>query len=164
MARPISFMNYTLNDNTINPKNNKPESTSLRLPITTVTSGNIVAVTGLVLDLETAINAITLGNPAKTAIIADEHGLSDAAASTTSAQRENKWLFRFHDAVTVTDKARASIGTADFTFLVNHTEYIDITADEGLALKIAFEAVVKSPYDGSHGVVLDSVQFVGRNT
>jgi len=164
MARPISFMSYTLNDNTVNPKNDKPESTTLRLPITTVTAANIVAVSGLVLDLETAINAVTLGNPAKTAIIADEHGLSDDPASTTQAQRENKWLFRYHDAVVITDKARASIGTADLTFVVNHTEYMDITQDEGLALKIAFEAVVKSPYNGANGVVLDSVQFVGRNT
>jgi len=153
-----------MNDNTVNPKNNKPESTTLRLPITTVNSGNIVAVAGLVTDLETAINAVTLGNPAKSTITSLESNLSDDPAGSTSAQRENKWLFRYHDAVVVTDKARASIGTADLDFVVNHTEYMDITADEGLALKIAFEAVVKSPYNGANGVVLDSVQFVGRNT
>jgi len=162
MPLPVSFIGYTLADNTLK-KNLSPETTSTRLPITTLTAANVVATQTLVLDLLTALNAILLGNPLKSSLIFDEHMLSTDPASTTLAQRENKWLFRWHDNTTQ-QKGQYSIGTADLTMLEPHSEFMPVNADEGLAVKIAWEAVVKSAYDSSHTSVLDSIQFVGRNT
>jgi len=162
MALPVSFVNYTVGDNTLQ-KNGVPEKTQIRLPIVTLTAGNVVASQTLVLDLLTALNAIILGNPLRQGLIFDEHLLSTDPASTALAQRENKWLFRWHDNTTQ-QKGQYSLGTADLSLLTGHSEFLPVTADEGLDLKIAWEAVVKSAYDSSHASVLDSIQFVGRST
>jgi len=162
MPLPVSFVNYTVADNTLK-KNLSPETTSIRLPIVALTAANVVASQTLVTDLLTAINAIILGSPLRTGLIFDEHLLGTDPASSVQAQRENKWLFRWHDNTTQ-QKGQYSIGTADLSLLPNHQEFLPVTADEGLDLKIAWEAVVKSAYDSSHTSVLDSIQFVGRNT
>jgi len=79
------------------------------------------------------------------------------------AQREKKWLARYHDA-TNGQKFQVSWGTADLSLHMTNSEFLDLSTGAGAALKAAFEDVVVSPNDSSHAVVLDSVQFVGRNT
>jgi len=84
-------------------------------------------------------------------------------ASSASAQRENKLLLRYHDATSF-QKFTVSIPTFDLSLLENNSEFLDLGGTEGAALKSAFEAIVKSPANSSNSVVLDSAQFVGRNT
>lgn len=162
MALPTSFYNLTINDNT-RKANGKPESTSLGLAITTLTAANVVAQQALVINLENAIDGVTIGEMAKSEIVFDRDILSQDPAASTLAQRENKWLMRYHGN-TLNQNFQVSVGTADLTQLPNNSEFLDLTAGAGLALKTAFEAIVKSPNDGAEAVTLDSVQFVGRNT
>jgi hypothetical protein len=161
MALPTSFYGLTINDNTV--KDGKPESTSVQLPIIPLTPANVAATQTLAINLENAIDGITIGEMAKSEIVYDRDILSADPAPSQLAQRENKWLMRYHG-TTLNEKFRASIGTADLTQLPNNSEFLDLTVGVGLALKTAFEAVVRSPGDGAETVVLDSVQFVGRNT
>jgi len=162
MALPKSFYTLTINDNTKKP-NGTPESSSSTLAITTLTAANVVAQTALVVNLENAIDGISIGQNAKSEILWERIIISTLAAASALAQRENKWLCRYHGA-TLNEKFQVSFGSADLTLLANNSELLDLTAGAGLALKTAFEAIVKSPGDGAEAVVLDSVQFVGRNS
>jgi hypothetical protein len=161
MALASSFWSLTFNDNTI--KNGKPESTNAEFPIITLTAANLVATETLVGNLENAVTALCIGELAKTEYSLNRLRISDLAAGSQAAQRENKWLMRYHGN-SLKEKFRVSVGTADLTALPNHSEFLDLTTDPGLALKTAFEAVVRSPGDSAETVTLDSVQFVGRNT
>lgn len=162
MALPISNYSLTIYDNTLK-QNGTPESTNFSVPIITLTPANVAATSTLVGNLQTALAAITLGQFAKSEITYSKSLLGASASADPLAQRENKWLMRFHDATSF-QKFQASVGTADLTFHIDNSEYIDLGTGAGAALKTAFEAVVVSPADAAHSVVLDSVQFVGRNT
>jgi len=162
MAVPTSFASWTYNDSTLK-SNGEPESSSFRLPITNLTAANVAAQAALVDTLTTAIEAVVLGVLQKKSVVYEEVVLSDIAANDQLAQREIKLLCRYHG-VTSGSKFRCSIPTFDLALLPLHSEFLDLTADEGLALKSAFEAIIKSPNDDTEAVVLDSAQFVGRNT
>jgi len=162
MALPVSFVSLTLNDNTIRA-NGTPESGSVSLPVTTLTAGNYTAKKALIDALITAMEGITIGNPAKSEVVIERVVISVNPASTVQAQRENKFLVRYHSA-TLGQKFQASIPTADLDQLIANSEFIDLSTGTGAALKSAFEAIVVSPNDAAEAVVLDSVQFVGRNT
>jgi len=162
MALPVSFHTITYNDNTLK-SNGSPETTTISLPITTLTPANVAAQTALITALENAITDILLGQKAKSETVYTRAIISGNPAGSTLAQRENKWLMRYHG-VTLNEKFQASVGTTDLTLLPTGSEFLDLTAGEGLTLKTAFEAIVKSPGDAAESVVLDSVQFVGRNS
>jgi len=162
MALPVSSYSVTIADNTLKP-NGEPETTTLSVPVITLTPGNAAATVTLMGNLSAAIAAITLGNFLKNEVTYAANRLGIGPAASTLAQRENKWLIRYHDATTY-QKFQSSIGTADLSLLPDNEEFLDISADEGLALKTAFEAVVVSPADAAHTVVVDSIQFVGRNS
>lgn len=162
MALPVSYMTETYNDNTLKP-NGEPESASIRLPIAELSAANLVANLVLVAALRTAMDAIVIGVDAKQEITLKTDIFSRNRAASTLAQRENKWLLRYHDATTF-QKYQASLPTADLTFLPDGSEFLDLAVDEGADLKTAFEAIVVSPGNGSNAVVLDSAQFVGRNS
>lgn len=161
MSQPISFFGETYNDNT-RKSDGKPESASFRFPVPDITPSTLAATSSAILDLSVAIEAVVIGVLAKRRVIASEAIISASRASSTAAQRENKWLCRYTDNSTH-EEFRGSIPTADLTLLPDGSEFLDLTADPGLALKTAFEAIVKSPSDVSHAVTLQSVQFVGRN-
>lgn len=162
MPLPVSNYSVTLADNTLKA-NGEPETTNFSVPITTLTAGNVVATVTLLGNLAAAIAGITLGNFLKNETTYSKAIQGVGPAASNLAQRENKWLIRYHDATNF-QKFQSSVGTADLSLLPNNVEFLDITATEGLALKTAFEAVVVSPSDSSHLVVVDSIQFVGRNT
>jgi len=162
MSLPTSFISETIADNTVRG-NGTPETTSWSLPVTALTAANLVAQTTLINALYAAIAATIIGTVQKTEIVQSRLINSSSPAASTLAQRENKWLLRYHG-VTLNQKFQMSIGTADLTILTANSEKVDLTGGVGLALKTAFDAVVKSPDDGAESVVLDSMQFVGRNT
>lgn len=161
MALPTSFYSASIADNT-RKTNGDPESGNYRFPITTITPANLAAVQTAIATFRGAVAALVLGNLFKYEIIAQVTETAKTPAASQLAQRENKFLVRFHDSTTG-QKASVSIPTADLSKLTANSEFVDITAGDGLAFKNAFEAIAVSPYDASHSVVVDSVQFVGRN-
>lgn len=162
MPIPLSYYSIVLADNTLKPSG-EPETTIFKVPITTLTPGNVSATEGLAGALATALAGVVIGNFIKNETVYARNEVGAGPAGSTLAQRENKWLLRYHDA-TNNVKYQVSVGTADLTKVIPNSEFVDLTAGAGLAVKTAFEAVVVSPGDSSHSVILDSMQFVGRNT
>lgn len=162
MAVPVSFYSETIADNTVN-KSGKPEVATWRVPIVQLSAANVVAQEALLLTLGSAVANFYIGNRLRTILTFEQDDISSSPAALQAAQRENKLLLRYHGA-TSNQKFSVSIPTFDLTTLPNHSEFIDLTAGDGATLKAAFEAVVRSPNDSSEVVILDSGQFVGRNT
>ena len=162
MATPQSFYSETIADNTVN-KAGKPESSTWQVAIAELTAANVVAQEGLLTTLSSAVGNVILGNLLRTQIVLSRDEISSAPAALQAAQRENKLLLRYHGA-TSNQKFSVSIPTFDLTLLPNHSEFLDLTAGDGATLKSAFEAVVRSPNDDTEVVILDTAQFVGRNT
>lgn len=163
MALPISFAKITLADNT-QASNGKPETTHTEFAIPTLTPANVAATVTLVGNLKTALAALVLGRFIKDEVVYVRENLGPQTPATSAqAQRENKWLCRYHDPVTYNNYV-LTFGTADLSKHIANSEFVDLTAGDGLAFKTAFDAVVTSPEDASRLGVLDSMQFVGRNT
>lgn len=162
MPLPLSFYGATVADNTVKA-NGQPETSSWQVPITTLTPANVAATEGLAGALLAAIAGICIGSNQNTQLVYNRPILSATPAASQLAQRENKWLARYHDATTF-KKFTVSWPCADLTELVSGEEFLVLTSGAGATLKSAFEAVVVSPDDSTHAVVLDSVQFVGRST
>jgi len=163
VALPLSSISMSVNDNTLNQKTGKPESAEFQFNVNDITAGNIVATLAAWTTFRSAINAIIIGVERQESVVAYRTTASNTRASSNLAQRENKWLCRYHDA-TNSLPYKLSIPTADLSLLPDGLEYLDL-ADGGVGedFKTAWEALVKSPYDPTHATVLDSVQFVGRN-
>jgi len=159
MARPISRASQTLQDYGTPGSGSGAEKSNWSVWISTLTAANFVAQTGLVSALYSAVLDITLGSQAASAIQAVA---TQSAVENTNplAQRENKWLVRYHD--TAGTKFTVEIPTADLSLLDTGTEFLDLAGTEAAAFVTAFEAVVKSPDDPTLTVTVDSIQFVGR--
>lgn len=152
------------------PKENfvMPISVSLstidRLSLATSTrNGVITAATNVQIQaLTDAWDAVILGAALKATKTEDtvvDVGSSVPPASK-DANRGSKWLARAQDSV----KGKIythELGTADFSQLPSATsDFLDLTAGVGLALKTAFDAIYESPEENP-GVLL-SVQQVTR--
>jgi len=162
MAAPVSFAGWTYNDST-QKSNGAPETASFSVAIPTLTAGNLVATVALVQALEDAVEDIVLGNLGKRDITYQRLTESKLPAADQMAQREIKLLCRYEGASTH-KSFRVEIPTFDLSLLPLHSEFLDLTAGVGAALKTAWEAVVKSPDDAAEATVLLSAQFVGRNS
>lgn len=138
------------------------ESTRFRVKSATLTAANFDAEVAKNVALGVGIVGITRGHVIKIAY--GNEILSPATPDDPLSQRENKWLIRFHDAVTDEPQSPIELGTADLTVLdPNNRGYAEM-GDAGPvdAFVAAFEDYVLSA-DGN-AVVVDSLQFVGRNT
>lgn len=111
--------------------------------------------------LETALLPFTLGTKHKRSRVASEVVLSSSLPVSVYAQRESKWLIRYHDNVTG-KKYRTEIPTADLTQLDVNQGIVSPSDPQFVALKAAFEAYVLS--EAGNAVIMDSVTHVGRNT
>ena len=138
------------------------EMSSVTLAHTDLTAGNIVAQTTLINNLLTALSAITLGEQQTQAILLSKIVVSADLPTDVNAQRETKWLLRYHDSVTG-EKFVASVPCADLSLLAPVSQFADMTGTEFAALKTAWELVVRGPNDNNL-TILDSAQHVGRNT
>jgi hypothetical protein len=65
--------------------------------VTTLTAANLVAQQTAITGLWTAIEALVLGNIAKRQVIVSDTSPDDTEVTDPTAQRENKWLVRYHD-------------------------------------------------------------------
>lgn len=140
------------------------ERSSVRLSVVQLTAANIAATEGQLTALETAMLGITLGELRQESVIWRRDEVSVAPVVSALAQREIKWLVRYHDTVTG-KKYRAEIPTADLNGrLVDNTDLADNNNAQVAAFITAFQAVVRDPDTGLNTVLIDSIQFVGRNT
>ena len=93
--------------------------------------------------LRTAIEGVILGVVSQSRW-GDADFISRTPPSNVSAQRGIKWTLLLEDNTTH-NVTKQLLPTADLTLLDPGEEDLDLTADEGLALKTAVEALVKSP-------------------
>lgn len=136
------------------------ESSTARFPIPVYDALGFDAQETLVDALATAVAGITLGVKTK-----DERGnvedFPTAQPASKYAQRENKWLVRYHDSVTG-NKSTLEIPTADLNELdPTKADRLKIDSGAGAAFVTAFNNVVLGP-DGNAASV-DEVLFVARN-
>lgn len=129
--------------------------------VTTLTAGNIVAQTTLINSLLTAMAAVTLGEQQTQTITLSRIIVSGDLPTDVHAQRENKWLVRYHD-VGTNEKFTVTIPCADLTLLADHSDMADMSTSAWVNLKAAWELIVRGPNDNNL-TILDSAQFVGRN-
>jgi len=160
MARPSSFVNITYADHGSGKAPNG-ETSSVQYPVTTIIAGNFASMQTAIAALAVATQGLSIGVETLRTTIAARVIEGAGPASSALAQRENKWLVRYHDGTTNV-KYQLEIPCADLTLLGAATEFIPTTATAYTDFKTAFEAIVKSP-DDDNAVVLDSIQFVGRN-
>jgi len=160
MARPVSRASQTLQDYGTPGSGTGAEKSAWAYWMSTLTAANIVAQLGLVSALNTATLAITRGSQAATNVLAVS--TQSAVVNTDPlAQRENKWLVRYHDSGST--KFTLEIPTADLSLLDTGTEFLNLADGGPIAAWVsAFEAVAKSPDDPTLSVTVDSIQFVGR--
>lgn len=142
-------------------RDNSRETTRSDFNIDDITVGNIGDILTAVGTFRSAVDGITLGTPAKEALVMDETNLSAAAPSNPLAQRGVKWKVQYSDNTQYFDPPvnaipnagyqqifTNTIGTANLALLEDGEEDLDLTAGAGLAFKTSFDAFVKSPYGG----------------
>jgi hypothetical protein len=156
MAQPVSSAGESYRD-----YGTPGEKANFEITVNDLTAGNVVATTGALITLWGAIDALVLGHIASRRVTWSSTEPDDTVVTNPLAQRENKWLVRYHD--TSARKFRVELPTADLSLLDTGTEFLNLAGTEAAAFKTAFEAVAKSPDDQS-AVVVDSIQFVGRRT
>lgn len=156
MAQPLSEAGETWIDYGV-----PGEKSSYRFTIADLSAANFTASTGALTTLFTNIAALLIGKPTSRRIVASGQEVTYTPVTDPLAQRENKWLVRYHD--TSARKFTMELPTADLSLLDQDSEFLDMAGTEAAAFKTAFEAIAKSPSDQS-AVVVDSIQFVGRRT
>lgn len=152
MAKPLSSVAVTFRDY-------DRELGTVQAWVTDLTAANFDAQATARASFITGLRAISIGEYAQSKAVAATVVASADPASSTTAQRETKWLVRYHD--TNGYKFQMEIPCADPSKLATNSEFMNDTAKGSFATP--FEAYVKSPYDGSD-VTLDSLQLVGRRT
>jgi hypothetical protein len=136
------------------------EAGKLALPCLDITAANHDAQDALKDALIVAINGITLGVHTASSWVAEEAANAVIQPASQFAQREIKWLVKYHDNSTG-EKYSVEIPTADLDLLLaGSDERLDLAGTEGAAFKVAFEAFVRTE---THGVTVDDVIYVSRN-
>jgi len=154
MAQPKSSIGQTITDY-------DKEKSTYSVTVVDITAANYAAQTTLYIALFNGVAGLTLGNVAKQSVVASVTEPDVSIPTNNLAQREVKWLVRYHD--TSGRKFRVELPTADLSLRENNSEFLDLTGTEAAAFVDAFEAVAVSPADQS-AVVVDSIQSVGRNS
>jgi len=158
MARPNASFSQTIQDYGTPGSGTGAEKSTWGAFLPPITAANIVAVNAAVAALRIATDAIILGSEVHaetTSFI-----FNNATVNTDPlAERENKWLVRYHDTAGV--KYSLEIPTAKLSLRSLGTEFLDLTLTDVATWVSAFEAIAVSPGDGS-AVTVDSIQSVGR--
>jgi hypothetical protein len=118
------------------------EKSSLQVYIVDLTAGNIAATLTAMDVFTAAVDAVTLGNPIKNTVIAQEEVTGSGNAGSAFAQRESKWLCTYRDDVT-NDIYTAEIPCADLQFLVPGSDLMNIASGDGATFKAQWDTFVK---------------------
>lgn len=137
------------------------ETTSFSVKVTELDALNFDAQETLRLNFNSAVNAFTKGTVRRAGYQGNEID-SAAAPVDVWAQREIKWLVRYHDAVTG-KPFWVTIGTADTAYLNPNNKKVAFIGDAAVVddFIAAWEAFVLSP--GGNATVVDEIVLVGRN-
>lgn len=143
-------------------------------------TGEVTAVSlpGLLTQIgafRTAVDGLSIGTLQKEQLTAFSTILSQALPASEFAQRETKWVIKYHDAQQFFDPPVNAIpnegylkpfdfeiGAADLALLADNQDFLPLAQAQAAALVTAFEAMGRSPYGGT--VEVDSIQQVGRNS
>lgn len=137
------------------------EKSTAQVNIVALTAGNIAATLTAVDVFSAAMDAVTLGNPVKETIVAEENQTGSGNAGSAFAQRELKWLVTYKDNTT-NDIYTAEIPCPDLALLVPGTDLMDIgTGTDGETFVNQWEALVKSRNGNATTVI--QIRAVGRN-
>lgn len=139
------------------------EASNIRVKSADLTAANIVAQIAAGDALVTAIEGITLGLSSVKHYEAKRSPLSgEVRATDTGAQRELKWLVRYHDDTTF-ERATCELPCADTAQLDPNNRGYAQMGDSGVvdAFVTAFEAFAIGP--GGNAAVVDDILLVGRN-
>jgi len=140
---------------------NSYEKGSIGVPLQTPTAGTYDAWVASASALAVCFENCTVNNAVQASnrlLAGYDYGQGKAASKLS--QRENKLLLRYVDSAG--DSFRVEIPCFNLTLLPDGSEFLDLTAGVGLALKTAFEAYARSPRV-LLSTTLVSAQFVGRN-
>lgn len=111
--------------------------------------------------LVTALNGISLATIGPSFIInRTDHAAGSAATPPGTASRGKKYVLKYRDNVTLKSH-QIEVPGGDDGLLPTGTDNLPLDADEGLAVKTAFEAAVVSP-DGN-ATTLYAIEFDTRN-
>lgn len=136
------------------------EPSNAKFRVQDMTAANFDATITLINSLSTAILGVQVENTLQTKrVVAQNNFISRAPATDKSCQREIKWLVSLED-TTLHSVSRHEIPQADPTLVSANSDFVDLSAGAGAALKTAIEAVVKSPAGNS--VVVLAVELVGK--
>lgn len=136
------------------------EYSNARFPMADRTAANFDAQQTLANSLQSAVEGVILGSTAREAVIASENTVNDVRPANAFAQRELKWLVRYHDNVSL-EKSTVTIPTANVTgLLVAGTDLADLSQAAWVTFIAAFEGGVLGA--SGNAVTIDSVQLVGR--
>lgn len=137
------------------------ESSSVRLEGGAVTAATFDAQEAFMDALVAAIDNLSIGVRYKTEKTFSVVETAKAQPASAFAQRESKWLVRYHSSGSAGTRFTAEIPCADLDLLDPARPGGILKTDaKYTAFKAAFEAFVK---DGANSVVVDDVVFVGRN-
>lgn len=142
--------------------NNEQSTVTYNIPeVTAATFDGIFGAGGVVQDLLTATDGISLGNMVYTSsVVQAGPGATPGPAGSAFAQRELKWFATYTD--TVTGKLHhLEIPCPDLALLVPNTDLLNVAAGAGQAWVTAFETNARSPEGNAVQVV--NVRVVGRN-
>lgn len=141
------------------------QKSSVNFETYAINAGNLAGALTQFSDLRDALEPFTLGNMSSYEIVQDRVFVSNGAAASTVARRELKMLLTYEDSVSHAlyqheipcpelTNAALWVDSGKRTFAIT-------TTDEWIALKAAFEALVKSPEGNTP--ILQSGEIVGRN-
>lgn len=137
------------------------EKSTMQVNIVALTAGNIAATLTAVDVFSAAVDAVTLGNPIKETIVAEENQTGSGNAGSAFAQRELKWLVTYKDNTT-NDIYTAEIPCPDLALLVPGTDLMDVSSgSDGETFVTQWQTLVKSR--NGNAVTVIQVRAVGRN-
>jgi len=148
--------------NTIQITDYSNEKSSFSVTSVTANAGNLAAQQTLAAALVAAVEDLTIGEVTKqqmALVILD----SPAIPTSPYAQRELKWLVQYQGD-TSGKLFSTEIAAPDITDNVApNTDIADLASTDWAAFVTAFEALVRSPDNGTETVTVVSARVVGRN-
>lgn len=137
------------------------ENSSVSVRLADVTAANFDAQDGLMDDIVSAIQAVTLTTKIKDQRIFAVTEFAKTLPTSPYAQREAKWLVKYNDTVNPNGNGSFEIPGPDLSLLVEGEGVMDLTSTEGAALVDALEAGMRSRLGNT--ITIAEIVHVGRN-
>lgn len=133
------------------------ELSSAKFPVESPTSATIDATNTLITALRNAMDGIIVGE--RVGEDRCDYYAQGAAVPNASplAQRQTQFQVQAHWGADPTDTFSFTFPIADLTLLVGNSEYIDITAGEGLAIATGLSGIEAG------NATVDAIKYVSRS-